>query len=1272
MGDLLSSKMDDMDQARFAYVQALCEEPKEADYADMIVRLTGSDRAAWGEVLETCSQAATDMPAGDRKNALLAVMGDWYEQRFGRPDLALQCHQAILMSAPADDAALAAMAEIFRQAQQWRELAETLELRADAAVAPATGRNLKVEAAKLRLEHLSDRDHASRLLEQVLRDDPAHAAAARALAALYLDAGDLSQYVRVMQQRASATSGEHRLEVLSDLAKIQGERLGNVAEAVTLYEQILSQSPSDLVALKQLEAAYSATGKPDQLLRVLDRQLELAVTPRQKVSLLERIAALHADEFFDLDAATVAWERIVELEPTHADALERLTQAYRRLERWGTLAWTLERRAEAATDDATRARTLLELGAIVTKQLGEPDRAVDVYERVVAMDPTEATALDALASLRSQLGDEARAAAALDSLAERESDPARRADHLVRAGAIVERRGDVGGAITRYRKALDLAPGHRDAALHLAGAYEGRADVAKAVDVLTQTRKLVEDALDKAALDVELAGLLLRTGERGRAEPHLRSALEHQPTNAHASLLLADLEFERGAYAEAVRGYDVALDALSEVTDDADRRGEVLFRYAVALDRVGEGERARSVLRQLEAGSDELPATLRVAELAFSVCEPEDALERVQRLLDRHGPQLSAAELSRALYWEGETLRRIGRPRQARASLDRASQVDRTAAEPLRSLAELLRELGDYQELDATLAKLASRLEGDAHADVLVERGDLAAKELGAPQTAAKRYLAALSVRPKDRRVLLKIMDLHSRGGDWTQLVGDILQLVELTDDPAQKAKYLQTAARVTAIELGDTERTLELLDRALALDPDSDDLVKQAIELKGKLGDTDGVRELLEGQIRRAAARSDREQALRLATELADLHLAELHVDDAIAVNEMALKIAGHDPSRESVLVELYATDPVRYLDRAVALERAAIKRDPFQPEPYRMLRKLYADAKRRDATWVCCQALSILGSTTPDEALFFKRHRRKAPVPPGTRITEDDWADLVVHPDADPILTRIYAEIQPVIAADRGRTFEALGFKEADALDPATCPGTLIRSLELASYALRIRMPLLFLDHKAKAPITMSRGARRSLLLSEDGVRSELPAVRATFVAATHLAYLRAGFYVRMLVPSLQGLKSWMLAAIKLLAPKLPVASELEGSVDRCRTLLDEALTGPMRDKLAEPVDDLLRRGGKADVARWTAGVDLTTDRVGLVLCDDLSTVLKTVTATGDAAAAVTATGRTRALVEYSVGREYLTLRDRLRLSLDWREVEELDLDKDVVEFG
>ena len=55
-------------------------------------------------------------------------------------------------------------------------------------------------------------------------------------------------------------------------------------------------------------------------------------------------------------------------------------------------------------------------------------------------------------------------------------------------------------------------------------------------------------------------------------------------------------------------------------------------------------------------------------------------------------------------------------------------------------------------------------------------------------------------------------MELYSAEKDWGSLVEVVLRLTEFVDDPKQRAKYMHTAAMVTARHLGEIEDALALL----------------------------------------------------------------------------------------------------------------------------------------------------------------------------------------------------------------------------------------------------------------------------------------------------------------------------------------------------------------------------------------------------------------------------------------------------------------------------
>ena len=1267
MGGLFATKLSDPEQALLAYTHAFCETPADAMLQQEIERLAGARADGWQDVLTACNEALGEKLPVERRNRLLAAMGHWYCAKVVRPDLGLKCFQEILTTDPANDVALAEMADIYRRAQQWREYGGVLVRRADAAVTPARGRDLRTEAANILVERLDDTESATRLLEQVLAEDATHVAAGEALARLYQEAEDVKAYVRVTEQRAASATGERRDQLLLQLAATYENQLDDLENATAKYHEILRTSSLNLDALRGLERIYIKTAQHDKLAENLEKQVNVAVTPHQKVLLLERVAHLHAKEFIDQDAAAETLERILDIDPDHPGAREYIPNLYAARERWSDLASHYERQARLHRGDE-RINALLALGQVCVERLEDMGRAIDTYETVLAMDPRNKDALRAIESLRSSTGDEDLALEASDMLAREASSPASQVMHYLRAAQLLEKRGDIDGVIDRCRRALEANPDDLDAAEVLRAAYVKRGEIEEVIGLLERDIARVEGRAAKARLCVELAELLNDYLEDpGRAAGAAERAIDYDPSNLRARVLLAELAYQTERYADAVPHYQKImrrLDAFGRVEGAG-----ILSRYLQALARTGSAEEALKVATEfLQKAKDDYALLQELATFFSQYASPQRAYELNSDVLQRFGHRIDVLQRAQLLCQMGEAAFRAGRPDDAVVPLEEAAALDENSTKPLRVLAELHKSQKSWEDAREAMERQLERTTGDDHVALHVEMGDLAAEVLGNTDAAARSYLAALGERPGERKVLLKLMQLYSEQRDWTQLVSVIINLAGFVDDATQKAKYLQTAARVSERELGDTERAVWLLDKALRADPLADDIVQQAIQLHQRLDDNEGAQRILEQQVQAASESMNRERALHYAEQLADLHLNELRVDDAISVYEAVQELNPAHIGLQEMLAELYATDPARYLDRAVVSQEKILAQDPYRPEPYRVLRQVYAGARRADAVWCVDQALTVMHRAAPEEITNFKRHRRPARGAITGRLTHEDWNQLVMHPQADPMLTSIFSLIQPSILSARSMTLADLGLSEEDEIRAAEHPRGMVRALVDAAEMLRMPLPRLFVDGESERAVSLPSTERRCLVLGPAALNPKVPPRQAAFVAASHLACLRTGLFVRYLVPTAVGLKAWMLAAIKLVAPRIPIAAELEGPAREAYRALMEHVSGQLLDRLAQPVFKLLNTGAQVDVSKWMQGVDFTTDRVGYLAADDLRTALEVLSASHQVDSEFDQAERTRELLRYSVSREYIELRDRLRIGVGWRaaKVDEVALDE------
>lgn len=1256
IGRIYKNDLDDSEQALVAFTQAFCDDPRQVQYALEIESVAQGSAERWGEVLTSLGEVAADeaLPTEERAR-LLNQAGRWYQEKLGRPDLAVSCYQAVITSEPANDAALRGITDIYRRAQQWVELGSVLLRRADAAADPGESRNLRAEAAQLLLRRLSDWTGARDIYERILEEDPSHEAAYEALSEIYEKVGDHSRTVKLLEKRLDVLSGEERLKVLCKLAETYEDKLDNLEEAIGHYESVLAQDAQVLDALKGLDRIYSKLGRFQPLLDNLREQIALAATPRQRIALWERVAAIYDEEFLDHAGAADAWEKVLEIDDAHESALVELVRHYRTLDRWEEVAALYERHIKLVADAERRLPLVLALARVLAEEVGSPERATRAYEMVLEIQPEHAGALEALAKLRETAGDADAALAAIDTLTEKATTPEARAEQQLRAARLLEARGNRDGAIDRYKRALDANPADSSIAAALRAAYVARGDINAALQLLDREIQQTEGDRAKAKLAGEMAKLAYHElKDDRRAEEAAKRALSFDPTNLDGLTVLGDIAFENKRYLEASKYYE----PIAERADTFDKKeaARLLVRYVDALSHSDSTEKALAPMDTLlRLAPDDSDAVARVALVTFEHGSPKRAAELYRTLLDRFKDSLTSEQHVTSLYRYGESLRRSGLEEEAVAPLTEAADLDPGRAEPLVALALVHEKLEDAEQVLKVKSRHLDIATGEERAQLLIDIGEISAN-LGDRTRAAKSLVAALEEHPNDRRLLTKLMQLYSEEKDWSKLVEVVMRLAEFVDDPEQKAKYLQTAAVVSARQMGDLERAYALYEQVLELDPKLLRALDEAIELKQDQFDHEAVENLLKKKLEIVRDADDQAAMLQTFTALADLYEKHLGwTDEAIDALEAAQTLDPSNEERATKLTELYASNPAKYLEKAVASQAVILRENPYRQESYKLLRRLYTEVKRADASWCLCQALSVLGLADPDEERFYARMRPETAAPAQEAFADEDWLNLVMHPDCDPLLTSLFALVEPAVIMSRSPALAELGYEASHRIDPATYPYPVAQNLHYAAGVLGMDCPPVYQNTNDPGGLTFLHSREPSIVMGLAAHAEEVPPQAAAFIAARHLTYFRPGLYLRQLVSTGTGLKSWLFAAIKLTAPQFPVAPELEGAVNEALAALKGSLDAQRREHLTRVVSRMLQSGAALDLKVWAAGVDLTADRAGLIVGHDLKSATMVVKASDQSLSVATPQERIKELVLYGVSEQYFTMREKLGIGID-----------------
>ncbi len=314
-----------------------------------------------------------------------------------------------------------------------------------------------------------------------------------------------------------------------------------------------------------------------------------------------------------------------------------------------------------------------------------------------------------------------------------------------------------------------------------------------------------------------------------------------------------------------------------------------------------------------------------------------------------------------------------------------------------------------------------------------------------------------------------------------------------------------------------------------------------------------------------------------------------------------------------------------------------------------------MYTQARQADGAWLAAQALPVLGQAQPDESRFYQRFRGTELVTARRRMNDEEWMELVMPEDSEPLITSLFSLIEPYVLATRGRPESAYGLGMEDELDMERYPHGLVFAFYHGAQLFPSDEPRIFQRQSDPARVTPLATPSPAVVLGAGAFAEGMGPLESAFIAGTELAHALPGLRLRTLLPNMTSLKSWLLGAIRLVKPKFPVAGELEASVADAARVIEQAANGEYKDHLVHTVSKLLSDSAALDLKRWVRSVDQAADRAGLILSGDLDTSVNLIRSEPARQGTIEPVTRARDVLLYAVSSAYLALRERLSISVD-----------------
>lgn len=1250
-------EIGDLPRAFTALTAALREDPADEDTVQQAERLA-AETDGWGELVADLSAVVPEIE--DRRVAAGHFMrlGRWYHEKLRHDDYAIASLREALKLDGRLVAAREQLEELYRKHQRWGDLAEELAAHAELEADGTKKVDVLLALGDLYETQLASTAKAIDAYERALAIDAMSGDALAALERLYRRGERWGKLATVIERRAELFDGSdpgRAAMYRKELATIRSEKLGDVEGAIARYEAALAQNDRDVEALRALEKLYEKVGRTDDYQRVLERLAEIAPEP-ERAPMWRRLAAEVEDRAGGAERAIRYYENVLALEPTAVDAYRSLERLHRQTQNFDAVVKLYERHIAAVATAAQRVELWVQLAKVWEQDLHDPHRAIEAHQNALDLAADHRESLAALARLYARVEAWDRAVATLVRHAELEG--VRGVDRWYEAGQILARHlDDAATAEARFQKALELDPTFLPAMLALIELYRRRRDFAKAAQMMLDAERHTQNRLEKVKLIYGAALLHEEFLEQPEKALELYArALALDPDHVEAGLRAVEHWVSQGKWAEA----EPVLEMLARKVDPEDRtekarREALLGRAAEALGHADKA--ARHYRLAVEADPESLEAALGLAGLLYAKGEHAEADKRYREILARHRPALAEGQVVDVWHKLGVIAEKRGDARAAEDAFRRALERDPHHRPSLLHVVDLAGARGDWKlVVDCKRAALEGSSD-EERARFLEEIGDLYAQKLEDPVTALGAYLEALKLRPKSHALLHKTLDIYTEQKQWKRAIDTLGRLAEIERDPARRAKYYYTAAVIARDELKESEEAVEHFSKALDDAPTIPKAFEAVERILGERGDWKGLQRAYRKMLKRLGEQANEEQLLKLWTRLGDISYEKLgDRDSAIAAYEVAVTYEPANMQRHEQLAQLYLQAGPDHQDKAIAELQILLKKYPDRLDLYRSLSKLYAETGQVDKAYCLAAALVFLGQASEEERRRFDAVRPRQFQLARRRLTEELWQKAIIHPREDRALNGIFSSLMAALAATTAQPHRAFDLDPKQAADLEKDSQLVAKLFRYAAHTLGISpTPELYVRPESKDGIRAANVAEKGLLtpavLIGEGWASQKNERELAFDVAKKLAFFRPERYVYYALPTLPKLEAAFTAA---LAATGVSDGRREGEIDKLVGHIKRTVPAGLLEQVAVLAKKLASREGDGVVKGWITATDLTANRAGLILANDLETAARIVATEKGVQTALSAKDRLRELLAYAVSEEYFQVRRHLGLDV------------------
>ena len=828
LAELAEQRLGDQVRAFRWWGDAACEDPRWEQAIEESERLA-QDLSAWTDMVEVyeriLSRHSDDIDIARQSLLRLARV---LESELHEHERAVATHLKVLELDSQDADALAALDRLYETLGQHEELVDILGRRIAITLDGDEIIGFQFRRGRIYDEALNDLDSALSCYEAVLEQESRNRTALNACERIFFRREEWQRLYEVYEKLLDVAEGDDEMaDMYANMARLSSEALDpddTSDDPFDLWRRVLDIRGDEPQGLGAMAELYSRRQNWEELVEIIERQAVVATTAASQIVYYKRLGRLWSDKLERDSNALDAWLRADELDRNDLETLRALAHLYETLQAWEDLSGVLRRIIEvgqetAAISEDDMIALYARLGGLEGDILGRVDAAVQAWQQVVALDPSDFRALDALEKMFTR---EARWEECVEILEKRSlmlDDLDERIETLLQAAAIWEEKVDnLAQAAAVYERVRGAIPGNQRASERLEAIYRMRHDWAELNEVLLDRANHCETTEER----IETLGAVARIYEEELSDPEsafvvLQAAFRQDYSHERTARELERLAESTNKWEELLQEYTERVQSLER--DDPASAADLWVKIGRWYgDHLSHLEYAiHSIECALNLDANHVGALAALADFQ----RVRQSWPELIETLRRHAAVEPNAETKVDLYLSLADLLEdtMQLPLEAIEAYRSALATDEGCMDALVALERLYRMHEMWEPLIDALSRIAElRTDEEQIVGIKLEVGQLWDERMLDSTRAIESYRGVLDVDPTNVYALRALEQLYEKTNQAEEYLGVLEAQLDVSSQNESVALY-ERMASAWEERFGKLDRAAECLERIVAID---------------------------------------------------------------------------------------------------------------------------------------------------------------------------------------------------------------------------------------------------------------------------------------------------------------------------------------------------------------------------------------------------------------------------------------------------------------------